>query len=331
MSLTKSKNPTTVKSIHQCFHLIYILIYHTGGLGCKIKNGCELYYDKNYKLYRYIYRIIYLTGLIGGFLYKIYDDELHEAMMGRFSPVVKIVLLFECFICPISYMEVTLNLDYYSDKYVNLANTLQNLDEKLQKNFPGIQWNYHKSTRKYNPMTVGVYGFYTIVSTIYIFQIAHCRCGWISSVIVSVCYSCVTGAPAFASFLFIGNMDMLRLRFRLIRKLLIQNIMYAHRKSGVVQKEDIEKFKKLENAFTDYSSLIVTLNQVFSVITGSGLFHDFAVITSLGYLMCWKAFDTNAKIHEYVFVVLFMTPRLYKVATTSIYGYATQKEVSLET
>lgn len=228
-------------------------------------------------------------------------------------------------------MEVTLNLDYYSDKYVNLANTLQNLDEKLQKNFPGIQWNYHKSTRKYNPMTVGVYGFYTIVSTIYIFQIAHCRCGWISSVIVSVCYSCVTGAPAFASFLFIGNMDMLRLRFRLIRKLLIQNIMYAHRKSGVVQKEDIEKFKKLENAFTDYFSLIVTLNQVFSVITGSGLFHDFAVITSLGYLMCWKAFDTNAKIHEYVFVVLFMTPRLYKVATTSIYGYATQKEVSLET
>ncbi|XP_065369029.1 putative gustatory receptor 47b [Calliphora vicina] len=315
-----------VKSIHQCFHLIYILLYHTGCLGCQIRNGKELYYDKWYKLYAYLYRLVYLTGLIGGFLYKIYDEELNEAMMGILTPVVKTILTFECFICPISYVEVTFHLDWYRDKYVNLANTLQTLDEQLQRNFPGIEWNYHKSTRKYNPMTVGLYGFYTIVSCIYIFNIAHCTCGWISSTILSICYSCVTGAPAFAGFLFIGNMDMLRLRFRLIRKLLRQHLMNSQKKSRHLLVEDVAKFKQLESYFTQYSSLIVTLNQVFSVVSGSGLFHDFAITTSLGYLLCSKALDTKAKLREYIFVSLFMTPRIYKVITTSMYGYATQKE-----
>ncbi|KNC27219.1 putative gustatory receptor 47b [Lucilia cuprina] len=303
-------------SIHQCFNLIYVYLYHTGCLGCKIKNGKELYCKKWYRLYSYIYRSIYLTGLIGGFLYKIYDEELNEAMMGILTPVVKVILTFECFICPISYVEVTFYMDWYCDKYLKLANTLQSLDEQLKMNFPSIQWNYHKSTRKYNPMTVGIYGFYSIVSTIYIFHIAHCRCGWFSSTILSLCYACVTGAPAFAGFLFIGNMDMLRLRFRLIRKLLQLQFVNKHTKSRHMHAEDVAKFK----------FLIVTLNQVFCVVSGSGLFHDFAITTSLGYLLCSKALDTKAKWYEYVFVSLFMVPRIYKVLTTSIYGYTTQKE-----
>ncbi|KAM7343345.1 gustatory receptor 47b [Cochliomyia hominivorax] len=324
MSTKKPKKRLTVKSIHQCFKLIYFLLYHTGGLGCRIKSETELYYHKRYQFFGYFYRVFYLTGLIGGFLYKIYTPELNQAMMGKLTPVVRIILTFECFLCPISYAEVTMHLEWNRQKYVNLANTMQSLDEELKRNFPSIQWNYYKSNRKYNHMTVGVVIFYAVVSTIYNFQIAHCACGFISTIIVSICYSCVTGSPAMTAFLFIGNMDMLRLRFRLIRKLLQQNLKDLQIQT--ISLKDIERFKKLEKSFMEYSTLILKLNEVFAIVSGAGLFHDFAIITTLGYLFCWKALDTKAKIHEYVFIVLFMAPRVYKVITTGIYGYATQKE-----
>lgn len=226
-----------VTSTHQCFHLMYFLLYHMGCLGCKIKNDKEIYFKKSYRYYGYICRTAYLTCLIWGFAYKMYDAELSEALLRDLTPVIKVILTFECTICPTVYLAITISLDMNRETYTAMANTLQNTDDELHKYFPGIQWNYSKSKRKYSFMTVGMYGFYAITSTIYIFYVANCMCGWKSSLMISICYACISGAPACAEFLFIGNLDMLRLRFRLIRKLLRQHSFHSN------NMEDITKFK----------------------------------------------------------------------------------------
>ena len=313
------------KSIHQCFQWIYLLLYQTGILGLKIRNGIELYYDRWSKTYCYLCRLALVLGLVGGFLVKITNKETYDAAIQQLTPVVKVILTFECVISPLIYLEVTFYLDKVRDKYIKLANTFQTLDAELQKEFPCIQWNYYKSVLKYNPMTVVLYVFYTVIAFLYIFRVAHCSCGLMSSIVISFSYACVTGGPGFAGFLFVGNMDMLRLRFRLLRKLMQQCLLQT--KNNQSPASDIKKFKILENYFKEYSCLITLLNEVFGVISASGLFHDFALVTSMTYLLCSKAIDANAKVYEYVFVLLFMTPRIYKVISLSIYGYAAQKEV----
>lgn len=313
------------KSIHQCFQWMYFLLYQTGFMGLKIRNGTELYCDRWSKTYCYLCRLTLVLGLVGGIWIKLNDKESYEAATQQLTPVVKVILTFECVASPLIYLEASFYLDKVRDKYIKLANTFQALDAELQKDFTSIQWNYYKSALKYNPATVIIYIFYTVIAFLYIFRIVHCSCGLMSSIVISWSYACVTAGPGFAGFLLVGNMDMLRLRFRLLHKLMLQYVLQT--KNNQNPESDVRKLKNLENYFKEYSCLITLLNEVFGVISASGLFHDFALITSMTYLLCSKAIAANVKVYEYVFVLLFMIPRIYKVITLSVYGYAAQKEV----
>lgn len=316
------------KNIHQCFQWIYFLLHYTGCLGFKLRNGVELYYNKWFTWYCYIIRVILLSGFIGGFVVKIQDDELYQAMIGHLSPVVKFILCFECSISTVTYLNVVFMMDCSRQKHLYFANKLQKLDEQMLKDFPAIRWNYHKSARKYNPLTVLMYSYYTVVSFIYIFNLAHCACGFISSLSIALTYSCVTGVPGFVGFLFVGNMDLLRIRFRLIQKL-IRQYFTAPSKSQRKNIEDLRKFQSLLYYFKEYTRLILTLNDVFGLVAAAGIFHDFTIITNMGYLVCSKALESKSPWYEYTFIILFIAPRIYKVFMTAIYGYTAQKEVNL--
>lgn len=313
------------KSIHQCFQWIYLLLFQTGILGLKIKNDTVLYYDRWSKIYCYMCRFTLVISLVGGFLTKLFDEESYKAATELLPPVVKVMLTFECVASPLIYLGVTFFFDIVREKYIKLASTLQALDEGIQKDFPFVQWNYYKTALKYKPMTLFVYGSYTFIAFAYVFSVARCTCGIPSSAVISVSYTCVTAGPGMTGFLYVGNIDMLRLRFRLIRKLVQQISMNI--KENQNSENNIRKIKTLENYFKKYSCLITLVNEVFGFISASGLFHDFALITCMVYLLCSKAIDSNTRVREYVFALLFMTPRAYKVIMIAIYGFITQKEV----
>lgn len=316
------------KSIHQCFQLMYVAMYHTGCLSFKLENGVRLFYTQWSTIYAYIVRFILLASFVGGLFMKITDDELYDSMIGRLSPVVKFVMCFECTITAIGYTQTAFSLDATRKKHLKHAHHLQKLDDKLIKDFPNVNWNYNKNARKYTSMTTLLYTSSMVVSFGFVFSLAHCNCGLLSSFLIAFSYACLTSSPGIASFLYVAGMDMVRLRFRLLHKLFKINFI-ARSTNLRNDTKDLRKLKKLEYYFKEYSYMIPGLNEIFGNVSGVGMFYDFAILTNMGFLLCSKAIESESQWNEYVFIIVFIMPRIYKVIFTNVYGHLADMEVCI--
>ncbi|XP_075167034.1 gustatory receptor 47b [Haematobia irritans] len=309
-----------VKSMHQCLFVLYNVLYYTGCLCFKIENGMRLYYTRWSTVFGYIVRFLLVISFIGGLAMKFTDDELYDAMIGRLEPVIKFVLCFECFISTVMYIQITFSLDFTRLKHLHLSHLLQSLDDKLLKDFPFVKWNYNKTARKYNVLVSLVTIYFMSISLGFVFNLSRCRCGYISSFLLAFSYACMTCCAGTANFLYVAGMDMLRIRFRLLYKL----IKVCFSTKSRTSKDDIKLFRKLKILqfyFKEYNSMIPTLNHVFSSVSGAGTFHDFAMLTNVGFLLLSKTIEGKAGPEEYAYIVLFMLPRVYKVTMTVTYGH----------
>ncbi|XP_061386353.1 putative gustatory receptor 47b [Musca vetustissima] len=298
------------KSVLQCFQIMFFILYHTGCLGFKLKNGVKLYYTRWSTIYIYIVRFMALASFCGGAAIKINIEKYYNAMIGRLTPIVAFVMCLESVICVFCYLVVTFSLDMTRSEHQNCWHRLQSLDDELIKDFPAF-----------------FYLYFSCISFGFVFNLANCKCGYLSSLLVCFGYAYMTGSAAVASFLFVVQMDMLRLRFRLLYKLFQLNFVENNGKGR--RRNDIKilrTFKSLEYYFKEYNELIPRLNSVFNVVSSASVFHDFAIITTMGFLLCSKAIEANHHWKEYMFIVFFVMPRVYKVIVCSIYGHMAHVE-----
>lgn len=199
----------------------------------------------------------------------------------------------------------------------------------MQIDFNYIKWNYHKTMRKFTPFTLFGVAYYYTVSFIYLFKLSHCNCDYVTSFVFALSYTSITIVPNCTYFLHLGKMDLLRIRYRLITRLLKQQ--YALTVDLKKQHKFETRISRLIDYCKSYIQLILQVNDVFGTVCGISLFHDFAVLTNLTFLLCQKATETNASAEEYLFIFLFILPHIYKIIIYAVYGYVTQKEVSSAT
>lgn len=109
-------------------------------------------------------------------------------------------------------------------KYIELLKHIENVDDIILENFQYIQWNYHKTNKKYRPLAYALMIFYILVSLVYIYSLTHCYCDYITSFFIAITYGLITVIPSHFSVLHVSKMDLIRLRFRLISQLLDQQI-----------------------------------------------------------------------------------------------------------
>ncbi|XP_013104732.2 putative gustatory receptor 47b [Stomoxys calcitrans] len=306
-------------TIHQCLYVLYFVLHHTGCLCFKIEKGMRIYYTRWSYVYTNIVRFLLLASFMGGLAIKVKDEEQYEAMVGHLSPVSKFVLCFECTISTLIYTQIAFSFDFKRMKHLAYCHRLQSLDNLLLKDFPCVQWNYDKSSRKFNALGSFV-GFYFIgISLGFVFYLSHCSCGWQSSILIGFSYACMTCGPGTACFLFVAGMDMIRIRFRLIYKLL-QISFGTSRPSLHGDVTRLRKLKLLQYYFQEYSSMIPTINEIFSNVSGTGSFHDFAMLTNMGFMLFSLTMGGKARPYEYIYTVLFMVPRFYKILMIAVYG-----------
>ncbi|XP_073848092.1 gustatory receptor 47b [Musca autumnalis] len=325
--MEKSKIPIKTKNLLQCFKLMFFFLYHTGCLSFRLQSGGDLHYTQWSSFYVIIVRFVLLGCFCGGMTIKITTEQFYNAMIGRLSPIVVFIMCLESVVSVLCYLVVTFSLDTTRKEHLICWNRLQNLDDQVVKDFPNVNWNYHKNSRKYTRLTAAIYSYFSIISFGFVFNLANCRCGYLSSFLISFSYACITGSPGLAGFLFVVQMDMLRLRFRLLRKVFLLNFVAN---SGRIRRQSdikiLRKFKLLEYYFKEYSALIPRFNAVFNVVSSASMFYDFAILTNMGFLLCSKAIESNTHWKEYLFVAFFMLPRIYKVVVCSIYGHMAHAE-----
>ncbi|XP_011295153.2 putative gustatory receptor 47b [Musca domestica] len=263
---------------------------------------------------------------MGGVVVKLTTEEYYSAMIGRLSPIITFVMCFESIVSVFTYLAVTFGLDRTRKEHLKAWNRLQSIDDEVVKSFPNVNWNYQKNCRKYTRLTAFIYSYFSIIAFGFVFNLANCSCGYFSSFLISFAYACITASSGLASFLFAVQMDMLRLRFRLLHKLV--NLNFVSCSNG--QRNDtrlLRKFKILEYFFKEYNALIHRLNRVFNVVSSASMFYDFAILTNMGFLVCSKAIESNTHWKEYVFIAFFTLPRIYKVIICSVYGHMAHAEI----
>ncbi|XP_050324645.1 putative gustatory receptor 47b isoform X1 [Bactrocera neohumeralis] len=310
-------------SLYCCFEWIYMILYYTGCL-CFQLRGESFQLTKANIIYTNFIQISLIFGFLGSVLLKYMDDESYNAMFNRLSPVFKFILVLECFVSAMTYIAVCIKMQTNKYKHLKFLREFKELDAQMQIDFNYIKWNYHKTMRKFTIFTLIGMTYYYTVSFIYIFKLSNCNCDYVTTFVFALSYASITLAPSCIFFLHLGKMDLLRIRYRLIKRLLKQQYALA------VDLKHQHKFEMRISRLIDYCKsyiqLILQVNDVFGVVSGFSLFHDFAMLTNMTFLMCQKATETKTTVKEYIFIILFMLPRIYKVIIYAVYGYVTQRE-----
>lgn len=320
-----TKPTKNLHCIYRCFKWIYTILYYTGSL-CFQLRGESFQLTKANIIYTNSIRLSLMFGFLGSILLKYTDDESSKAIFDRLSPVLKFILALECFLSAMTYIAVCTTMHTNRYKHLKLLRRFKELDAQIQIDFNYIKWNYHKTMRKFTTFTLIVMIYYYTVSFIYLFKLSNCNCDYVTTFVFALCYASITIAPSSTVFLHLGKMDLLRIRYRLIKRLLKQQ--YALAVDLKRQHKFEMRISRLIDYCKSYIQLILQINDVLGVVCGISLFHDFAVLTNMTFLMCQKATETNTSVEEYLFIFLFMLPRIYKVIIYAVYGYVTQKEVS---
>ncbi|XP_037942042.1 putative gustatory receptor 47b [Teleopsis dalmanni] len=307
------------RTIYDCFKLLYKVLYYTGCVSFKQKDG-KLVIDLSSIIYTYIVRVILIVGFVGGFALKLNDKDSAQAMFGRLTPVTKFILTFECLANLITYIEATLMIDAQKRNLIQLMSEFEHLDRSLQIDYPFIKWNYQKTMRKYAPTTIAIFIYFSIVSLSYVFNLSGCYCGIPTTFLIGATYTSITVATGSVGFIHIAKMDLLRLRYRLISHLAQQ----TSNSSGTQNQKSV--ITNLKLYCRKYTELIININNVFGYVSAAGIFHDFSILTSLLFLLCQKASTATTKTTEYTFVILLLLPHFYKLVMTAIYGYLTEEE-----
>ncbi|XP_011191173.2 putative gustatory receptor 47b [Zeugodacus cucurbitae] len=311
------------RCIYLCFKWIYTILYYTGCL-CFQLRGETFQLTKANIIYTQFIRASLLFGFLCSMLLKCSGNEGSKAMLERLSPVLKLILALECFTSAMTYIATCLAMQWNRHKHLQLTQQFKALDAQMQIDFNYIKWNYHKTMRKFTPFTLFGMAYYYIVSFIYLFKLSNCNCDYITTFVLALSYSSITIAPSCIFFLHLGKMDLLRIRYRLIKRLLQQQ--YALATHSKEQHKLELRISRLIDYCKSYIQLILQINDVFGAVCGISLFHDFAVLTNMTFLMCQKATEANTSVEEYLFIFLFMLPRIYKVIIYAVYGYVTLKE-----
>ncbi|XP_054737691.1 putative gustatory receptor 47b [Anastrepha obliqua] len=323
MNVLTKKTFKNINCIYYCFKWIYIFAYYAGCICFQLRERA-FQFTKCSIAYTNFIRIAILLGFVGSMIVKCLDNESSKAMLDRLSPVLKLTLALECFISAITYAVASASMEKNKYKLMRLMQSFQVLDHRMQIEFPYVNWNYHKTERKFTSITLFLIAYYYIVAFIYVFKLANCNCDYATTIVFALSYATLTSAPGFITFLNLGLMDLQRIRFRLIRRLLKQNYASAAHITG--QTEFEMRLARLINYCKGYIQLVLQMNDVFGVACGVDLFHDFAILTSMTFLVCQRATESNARLEEYTSTLLFMLPRMYKVTIYTIYGYVAHKE-----
>ncbi|XP_036332459.1 putative gustatory receptor 47b, partial [Rhagoletis pomonella] len=305
------------------FKWIYIILYYAGCL-CFQPARSALQLTRFNIAYTHFIRIVILLGFIWSVTMKISSNEGSKAMIGHLSPVLKFVLIMECFISAIAFTVSSATMERKKYKHLQLTKSFQDLDNRMENDFPNINWNYYKTERKFTTFTICVIVYFYMIAFIYVYKLSNCSCDYATTFVLAFSHATCTAAPSCIIFLNIGMMDLQRIRYRLIQRLLKQQ----YTSGGDVRRQAEFQFRlaRLIDYCKSYIQLILQINDVFGVVGGIDLFHDFVVLTNLTFLMCQKATEPNTRLKEYVFIFLFMLPRIYKVTIYAVYGYVTNKE-----
>ncbi|XP_030387263.1 putative gustatory receptor 47b [Scaptodrosophila lebanonensis] len=250
-----------------------------------------------------------------------------QAMIGDLQDVLKVVFSWECLASTVTYIELCIVLDMNRSRHIQLLLSIQRLDKDMSAIFPHIQWHYEKTRRKYNHGTILINTVFFTLSLVFVFFTVNCTCGFASSLIGAITYSVLTANCGMLGFLHAGFLDLLRVRFRLIVKLLHQ--LYAQRSDVQRNLEEQELHQRIEKLFEfskRCSQYLVDVNNVFRFVSIIGIFYDFSVMTCFGYIVLQNIIESKTEATEYVFVSLLIAMHLYKVIVTASYGHLLHRE-----
>ncbi|XP_034652219.1 putative gustatory receptor 47b [Drosophila subobscura] len=275
-------------------------------------------------LYAVCVRLFAVCGYLGSVLFKLKDERMAAAMMGHLTPVVKMIIMWECLSCTITYVEYCISLDTKRRRHVRLLANMQGFDLDISMEFPSVRWHYQRQRFKYWYGTVIVTICFFSFSLSLIFDIARCTCGIPSTLLMAGSYTLLTSSLGLVGFVHIGIMDFVRLRLRLIQKLLQHE--YAESDPLGPQETVHRKVAKLFEFSKRCSHLLSELNGVFGFAAAAGFFYESTLMTCFVYVVCQKVLASEAWDMEYTFMLLHVTLHTYKLIITSTYGYLLQRE-----
>ncbi|XP_067633338.1 putative gustatory receptor 47b [Eurosta solidaginis] len=313
--------------ISLCFKWIYTILYYSGCVCFKTRKGV-FHLTKTNIFYTNFIRIVLLISYFVSMAIKSSDTQGSKAMMERLSPVLKLILAMEFIISTITYITASILMETKKYKHIKVIKRFQQLDDGLQMNFPHVNWNYKKTEFKFTISTLVMLAYFYIISFMFLYTISNCRCDYVTTFVWALSYVIITTGPAGISFLHMGIMDLQRVRYRILQKLLQQH--YAARSTKFKQKPDNNfelQLMCLIDYLKNYIQLILKFNDLFGVVSGVVVFHDFALVTFLTFLMCQLATETNAQSREiFLCIFFFMLAPIYKLSVYAMYGYMAYKE-----
>ncbi|ALC41282.1 Gr47b, partial [Drosophila busckii] len=302
-----------------CYESLYSLLFYWGAITFRLHH---LQTTPQRVIYALSIRIFFIGGFVTGVYIKLSDAQMSQAMFSHLSPVVKIIFSWECVCCIITYIEYCLLLDTQRRRHIRLLANMQLLDTQISAAFPFVNWRYHRTRGKYWYGTVGITFLYLVITLTLMFDTTRCSCGFLSTLVIACSYTLVTSTLGLFSFIHIGLMDYLRVRFRLVMKLLRQ--LYA---ATSVTATERELQLDLLFAFAKRGSwLVQELNETVGTLAAAGMFYDFTHMTGFVYVVCQKLLHQEPWDTQYAFLTLHLAVHIYKLIMTCVYGYILQRE-----
>ncbi|KAL7735640.1 hypothetical protein ACLKA6_002528 [Drosophila palustris] len=307
-----------------CYDSLYSLLFYWGIITFRLHTTHNDGGPKSTPL-RIIYalamRLGLILGFVGGIYVKLSDREMSKAMFSQLSPLVKIIFTWESVSCILTYIQCCVTLDGHRRRHIMLLTRMQLLDTRVSAQFPHVRWRYNRTRSKYWYGTVGITISYNIVSLALMFETTHCKCGFLSTVLIACSYAWLTSSVGAMGFVHIGLMDYLRIRYRLIMKLLEQFYQAKHDQEELHQSID-----KLFEFSKCCSQLLTEINAICGAVAATGIFYDFTHMTCFVYVLCQKVLRSESLDTQYAFISLHLVVHIYKVIITCTYGYLLQRE-----
>ncbi|XP_002138738.2 putative gustatory receptor 47b [Drosophila pseudoobscura] len=310
-----------------CYGNLYSLLFYWGLVTFRVRTQSDggAASSPVSVLYAVCVRCFAVCGYLGSVLIKLEDERMAAAMIGHLTPVVKVIIMWECLSSSITYVENFLTLDVQRRRHVKLLANMQGFDLDISEEFPSVRWNYQRTRSKYWYGTVIVTICFFSFSLSLILNMARCTCGLSSTLLMAGTYTLLTSSLGLVGFVHIAIMDFVRLRLRLIQKLLHQEYEGStgrDRPQTTVHRRIAKLFQFTKRC----SHLLAELNAVFGFAAAAGFFYEFSLMTCFVYVICQKVLGSEAWDLEYTFMLLHVTLHSYKLIITSTYGYLLKRE-----
>lgn len=247
--------------------------------------------------------------------------KFQNTQVENLDSLIKSIIYLEMVVCIFMYLTTVVNMYTNMNKNLKLYATIQNLDEKLLKEF-SCRLNYSNLKRK---LFFNLAVFIAVYITIITAAVSQATTGldFLLNLLAGLAYTAVTGGPHLNCYAQMNMAELLCIRFRLLQKLLTKEVVCSAKLS---KSQQLGFLRSLISFVQEYHNCIRQINDVYSVSLATTMLHDFTLTTSEFYLKLGSKKAPRENVLICLLTACMILP-LYKMTAAPFYCDKSEREV----